>query len=702
MMATTPVSRTTQGTILGTFQYMAPEQIEGVAADTRTDIFSFGCVVYEMLAGKKAFEGKTQASLIGAILEREPAPLRSMQQSAPPALDHAVKRCLLKDPDKRWQTMTDLREELAWIESGATAPDAEAVPVRRRRGERLAWAGAVCGAAILAALIATRWTVAPADTSAFRFTISPPTQAPEAWNISLVSPDGRHVIFGGAFILGIGNQLWVRSLDSAEAHALPGTAGANAPFWSPDSRTIAFSIQGKLKKVDVAAGAAPAATICDAPNQVSGAWSGDGTILFTSADGGLARVPAAGGQPEPVTTPDRAHGETSHRSPSFLPDGRHFLYFVQALKAVFVGSIDSHDAVRLIEADSAAQYAAPGYLLFMRGGTLLAQPFDAGHRRLSGDPVAIADKVGARASFSVSQNGVLVYRTSTTAVTQLAWFDRAGRPLGTLAEPAGYREFVLTRDGAAVAVERIDPEGGKRGVWQIDVARGIGTRLTLSPDNDENMVWSPDGRQLVFTSDGSEGAGLFHKSLGGGAVTTLLKSAERKWPEDWSSDGRYIVSVSVTHRQLEILPMFGDRKPFVFLDTPSFKDEPQFSPDVRWMAYLSDESGRYEVYVERFPQGGDRVRVSSEGGGQPKWRRDGNELFYLGLDGTLMSVEMRDGQPAGLPSSVFRTRINVQPLIHQYAVTPDGSRFLMIVPPADATTVSPFTVVVNWPGLVKK
>lgn len=315
----------------------------------------------------------------------------------------------------------------------------------------------------------------------------------------------------------------------------------------------------------------------------------------------------------------------------------------------------------------------------------------------------IADHVttpGARMLFSASDNGVLIYRMSTAAVTQLAWFDRSGKPLGTMGESATYREFVLSRAGDQVIAERVDARSGKRGIWQIDVARGISTRITPGSDNEENMIVSPDGTALVYASDGKDGPGIFHRSLAGGAVTSLLQTAERQWPEDWSIDGRYIVSVNGTHRRLEILPTFGDRKPFVFLDTPAFKDEPQFSPDLQWLAYVADESGRFEIYVERFPQSGDRLRLSSEGGGQPQWRRDGKELFYLAFDGTLTAVAMRNGRPIGLPSPLFHTRINVQPLIHQYAVTSDGQRFLMITPVGETT--SPFHVLINWTaGLTK-
>ena len=325
----------------------------------------------------------------------------------------------------------------------------------------------------------------------------------------------------------------------------------------------------------------------------------------------------------------------------------------------------------LPDADGPALHAAPGFLLFVRAGVLLAQRFDASRLRSIGGPQPIAERLGQRPTFSVSQNGVLIYRTSAIATTQFAWFDRTGKPLATMGDPAIWREFVLSRDGTQVAAERVDLDSGKRSLWQIDVSRGISTRLTDSADNDENMVWSPDARELVFTSDGKEGVGLFHKAIAGGEVTTLLKSAERQWPEDWSSDGRCVVSVSVTHRRLEIMPMFGDRQPFVFIDTPGFKDEPQFSPDVRWMAYLSEESGRYEIYVERFSPGrrqNTNLIRRAAGAAEVARRRPGAVLPGARRDPDVGRHARRHADRRA--GTVFPSRIHVRALIHQWQWRP--------------------------------
>ncbi|MDO8677104.1 MAG: protein kinase [Acidobacteriota bacterium] len=711
---TLSIHATAAGVILGTAAYMSPEQARGRFVDKRSDIWSLGCVLFEMLTGRRPFAGDDATDTIVAVVSKDPD-WSTLPRAVPAGIHRVLRRSLEKDPKRRLDSAATVRIEIDDAQSAfsssagvANAADARSGWHLRAGGstsrtrERIAWLAAVCALGAAAIVLALRTTPLSSDAPPVHFTIAPPTHSPEAWNASVVSPDGRRVLFGGAFILGTGNQLWVRSLDTLEARPLAGTTGVNTAFWSPDGRTIAFFDQGKLKKLDVVS-AAPPLTICDAPNASGGTWNRDGVILFTTGDGALARVAASGGQPEPVVALDRSRGHTAYRSPWFLPDGTHFIYFAQPENAEYVGALQSSDQARLIEADSPAQYAPPGYLVFGRGGALLAQPFDAARRRIVSEPVMIADHVttpGARMLFSVSDNDVLIYRTSTAAVTQLAWFDRTGKPLGTMGESATYREFVLSRAGDQVIAERVDAQSGKRGIWQIDVARGISTRLTPSSDNEENMIVSPDGTALVYASDGKDGLGIFHKLLAGGAVTTLLQSAERKWPEDWSSDGRYIVSVNATHRRLEILPMFGDRKPFVFLDAPAFKDEPQFSPDVQWLAYVADESGRYEIYVERFPQAGDKLRLSSEGGGQPQWRRDGKELFYLALDGTLTAVAMRNGRPIGVPSPLFHTRINVQPLIHQYAVTADGQRFLMITPVGETT--SPFHVLINWTAGLKR
>ncbi len=697
---TLSIHATQAGIILGTAAYMSPEQARGKAVDRRADIWAFGVVLFEMLTGQRAFAGDTVTDVVAAVVTRDPT-WTLLPADTPVAIGTLVRRCLMKAPEKRLPHIGIARLEIdEAMESPATAVGTTAPAiVKRRAAERVAWLAAVCGIGIAAAIATTKFAAPRSDAPLMRFALPAPTNTAEAWVGGGISPDGRQVVFSATPIAGASNELRVRALDSSEARMLAGTGGAASPFWSADSRSVGFFAQGKLKRMDVTG--APPITICDAPNAAGATWNRDGVILFAAA-GGLWRVPASGGQSSAVTHIDRARGETSHRSPSFLPDGSHFLYSAQPQNAIYVGSLQGGEPVRVVDADSSAVYAEPGFLLFVKGKTLVAQAFDAARGRIDGDPRPIAERVdGGRGAFSVSKTGVLIYRTASVVATQLSWFDRSGKPLGPMGDTAQHREFVLSADDRQVADERVDPQLGTRAIWQIDVARGVSTRVTDGSGSEDNMAWSPDARQLVFTADGKDGPGLYQRSLSGGDVTTLLKSAERTWPEDWSSDGRYIVYLPADHHHLGILPLFGDRKPFTFLELPSLTDEPQFSPDVHWMAYMSDESGRFEVYVQRFPERGDKVRVSTDGGSQPKWRRDGRELFYLRLDGTLMAVEMRGGTPTAVPRELLQTRINVQPLIHQYAVTRDGQRFLMITPVGNVDP-TPFTVLVNWLAVLQK
>jgi len=713
---------TVQGTILGTMQYMAPEQLEGKVdeLDGRTDIFAFGAVMYEMATGRKAFQGKSSASLIGAIMSSEPPPISSLQPMTPPSLDHVVKRCLVKEPDERCQSAKDLTDELKWIaECGSQAGMPAPVVAHRRTRERLAWAAAAVFF-FVSTVALSLWVVSlrrpPAEPQAVRFSVGPPERARFSPNPGFltVSPDGSKLAFEATDSAGKA-QLWIRPLDSEAAQPLPGTENPGQHFWSPDNRFLVFSTtDGKLKKIAVSGG--PAQTLADAP-QATGAgsaanatWNREGVVLFTK-DNTIHRVSAAGGAVSPVTTLDSSRQENGHYWPHFLPDGNHFLYFARSTdpenNAIYAASLNSPEKELLLKTMSNVAYVPPGYLIFNREGTLMAQQFDVGRMGLSGDAVPIAEDVDfnsatGRTGFSVSGNGVLAYRTGGVQNVQLTWTDRAGRKLGPVGELGGHRQIGLSPDEKRVVVERRDPQTRGYDLWLLELSRGIFSRLTSDPGSEVDPVWSPDGRQIVSLSDRKGKRDLYRLDLSSGQEELLLESGELNYPDDWSRDGQFVVYHSLAGGAgIWLLPVFGDRKPKLILGTPFRKDEAQISPDGRWLAYMSDESGSWEVYVQPLQAPGEKLRLSTNGGGQPRWRKDGRELFYLAFDGTMMAVPITAGATLspGIPESLFQTGITVNPVLDQFAVTGDGQRFLLAVPLEFAP---PITVVLNWTALLKK
>jgi Tol biopolymer transport system component len=733
VVSTTPPNLTGQGMILGTFQYMAPEQIEGQEADARTDIFAFGVVVYEMLTGRKAFEGKSQASLLGAILERDPPPISASQPLTPPALERIVMKCLAKDPDKRWQTASDLTSELKWAaEAGSQAGVAAPIVSRRKSRERVAWIiASACFLALVAALVLGRFETLDrraADTQTYRLSIV----LPDGVRLSgfpagrfALSPDGRRLAFVAEDRTGK-TMLWVRALDSVVAQALAGTDGASVPFWSPDSRFVAFLAQNKLKKIDASGG--PTVTLCDASSYGTGAWNRDGVILFTPRGGApLYRVSASGGTPIQVTTLDATFGDTQHWYPFFLPDGRHFLYFALGSKtggdidprAVYVGSLDSKEPAKLLlQGGSNAKYAQ-GRVMFFRGRTLMAQPFDVTHLELRGDAVPLAEQVqtpgagdtGTAGAFSVSDSGAIAYQTGLEVVrSQLAWFDRAGKQSALLGDQADYIDVALSPDGQRAAVSVLDPARGTRDLWLYDVRRGVRTRFTADPADEISPIWSPDGSRIIFASGRKGGIDVYQKpTTGAGREEALLEGGLGKFPESWSRDGRSLLYVlgsgTMRRSDLLVLPLVGDGKPFPFLDTPFVESQGQFSPNGRWIAYMSNESGQFDVYVAPFPGPGSRSRVSPEGGVFPRWRHDGKELFYLSPNNTLNAVGVNgEGSSfvVGAGRSLFP--LHLRPMVRldsfPYDVSPDGQRFLMNTF-VEETTSTAITLVVNWTAGLK-
>jgi Tol biopolymer transport system component len=697
-----PRSLTQQGTILGTFQYMAPEQLEGKESDARSDIFSFGTVIYEMATGRKAFEGKSHAALISAILKDEPAPVSSIAPMTPPALDRVVKTCLAKDPEDRFQTAHDIKLQLQWIAEGGSQVGLPApVAHRRKSRERLAWglaAAAALAAAILGAGFVRR---APARPHLVRFDIANPAGI-TAIDAPRISPDGRHLAFNATDLSGK-TRVWVRALNALVAQPLAGTEGTTRPFWSPDSRFLGFFAEGKLKKVEVSGG--PAQKICDAPSGADGSWSSEGVILFDGrSTDPIHRVSAAGGTPVVAVKPEASRKETTVGWPEFLPDGRHFLYMATGEKpednTYRIGSLDSGESKLLAPAQTLVTYAPPGYLLFVRDKTLVAQPFDAKALKTTGEPIPLAEHVGTDAvglaRFSVAGDGTLVYRTGESG-DRFLWVDRSGKEGETVGDPGEYHNPSLSPGGDRLAFNLADPRSGKTDIWVRDLKRGVSSRLTFGAGGAFAPLWSPDGRLIAFR----QGQDLFEKAADGqGEEKLLFKSDEAKTACDWTRDGRYIAFQSrgkETNWDIWVLPTFGDHKPIAFLKTQFAEVLPVFSPDGRYLAYQSNESGRNEVYVQSFPGPGGKWQISTSGGVEPRWRADGKELYYRAPDQMLMAVEVQAGSvfAAGVPQPLFLGRFDVATVRNRYLPTADGRRFLTVAP-LGRDAMTPTTVVLNW------
>ncbi len=707
-MPTRSLGLTVAGTILGTIQYMAPEQIEGKESDGRGDIFAFGAILYEMATGQKAFQGASPASVMAAILRAEPPPLTTLEPMSPPALDHLVRSCLVKDPNARRQNAHDLMLELKWIAEGGSQAGIPAPVVAERRGRERRWKAATAALTLVstAAIAALVWVggwlrTPPPEVGPVRFLVP----LPEGTNLgpapalpqAAISPDGRQLAFAAVDTSGK-SSLWVRPLNSVSAQRLDRTDGAGVPFWSPDSQFIAFFADGRLKKVPVSGGAPQ--TLCEAKSFEGGTWSRDGTILFSP--GGtepLYRVAAAGGVATPATQLDKGQGEVAHRWPQFLPDGRRFQYLALSQQAgksgIYVQSLNSAGRTRVLDTVIRAAYSPTGHLLFVREGTLMAQQVD-GKLAQTGEPVRVAEEVtaaGGRGAFSVSDNGVLVYRSGRGLVsTYLTWYSRDGKRLGAVGEAAPYRQFQLSPDEKRVVFERVE---GTSDLWLIELGSGIFSRLTFDPGSEVDAVWSPDSRRIVFLRNWGGKPELAELTLGSGEPKKVLEEGVG-YPEDWTPDGRHALYVNASGKSLFRFPLEGERKPEVLLETPFDKDEFRLSPDGRWIAYNSLESGRWEVYAASYPSFSGKRQVSSAGGCQARWRKDGKELFYLALDGKLMAVPVTAGAAleAGVPKPLFQTTVSLNPTWDQYAVTGDGQRFLLNENPK--TTAEQINVVIDW------
>lgn len=695
---------TEKGTILGTISYMAPEQLEGKVTDTRSDIFAFGGVLYEMATGRRAFAGGNQASIIAAILDRDPAPVSSVRSALPASLDHIVQKCLAKDPENRWQHAADLRDELKWI---AQQSSQERLPVQvDRRWRNTAFVSAGLASILLAMLLglaSVHFRERQPGQSRVVFTV--PRRVISGFpllNMPVISPDGTRLVFvatseDGKWVL------WSRALESLGAQPLAGTeirTGSPHPFWSPDGRFIGFFSDGKLKTI-AASGGAPQ-TLADAPDAWGGSWGPDGTIIFAPKTGPLYRVSAAGEPATPLRELDASRRELTQLWPHFLPDGKHYLYVARSADAdktgIYLGAVGTEESRLLVRGESNVVYSPPGYLIFVRDGTLLAQGFDLGSLQLENGAFPLPRHGGESAPaqgtdfglFSVSLNGILAYAGGGYVEVQPTLYDRSGKVLGAIGEPAEYGTVTLSPDDKRVALERTGAAGG---VTLLDVATGIATRLTFN-GFDSDPIWSPDGRELVINDYRSNS--LHRRVVGTNEDEPLLpNSGESYYGSEWLHDGASILLINNGGRSLYRLPLSGSRKPELLFQTPFAKDQFHVSPDGRWIAFNSRESGRWEVYVASFPSFADKRPVSLGGGCQPLWRKDGKELFYLDLRGKLMAVPTTTGATfdAGVPTSLFQAPINLNPITDQYAVTRDGQRFIF---PALGASEMPITVVVNW------
>ena len=694
---------TERGTILGTFQYMAPEQLEGGDADSRSDIFAFGAVLYEMATGRKAFTGKSQASLISSIMREEPAPISSIAPMVPPALNRVVRTCLAKDPEDRFQTAHDVKLQLEWVQEGGSEAGLPApVVARRKNREKLAWAVAAVAIAAALGLGFGFWKRTPPPKRTMRFDVDVPSEV-TALDAPKISPDGRILAFDATDATGK-HRIWIRPLNALQAHALAGTEGTKRPFWSPDSKYLAFIADGKLMKVDVAGG--PPQKICDAPSASDGTWAPDGMILFDgSATDPIQRVPATGGVPTVMVKPDPSRSEIEIGWPEVLPDGKHFLYMAltsnRSDSMYRIAALDGKENRPFAPAQSMVTYVEPGYLLFLRERTLVAQPFDAKALKTTGEPIPLAEKVGSDSvglgRFSVSREGTLAYRTGDTS-DRMVWVDRNGKELDTIGDPAQYHDPVLSQDGKRLVYDLIDPRSGKYDIWVRDLARNVSSRFSFSDGNAYVPVWSPDGTRIAYTVDSDM---VVKAADGQGAETPLgEKSAERKLASDWSRDGKYIafsVQAKDTNWDIWILPTFGDRKPYPFLKTKFAELWPAFSPDGRYIAYQSNESGRTEVYVQSFPGPGGKWQISAEGGFDAHWSADGKELFFRSADQKLMAVPVTSGATfeAGTPKALFAVQLDAGTSRNRFMPAASGDRFLLVATPA-RNSMAPTTVVLNW------
>jgi Tol biopolymer transport system component len=693
---------------------MSPEQVEGKEVDGRSEIFSLGAVLYEMLTGKRAFEGKSHLSVASAILEKDPEPISVTKPMTPPALERCIRRCLAKEPERRWQNAADLASELLWIaETGSQAGEGGRVPAARRTWERAGWWLAAAISVFFIGGGAAWWQASNRRPRPMYFH----TPVPFAANDLALSPDGRTLAMVAYSAQVNDYALWTYEVGGRQISLLHGTQGPTFPFWSPDGKFIGFFADGKLKKVDVSGGQVQ--VLCDASNGRGGTWNRDGVIVFNpDANGGLFRVSSSGGSPVEMTKLDTSRFETSHRWPVFLPEGKHFLYlganFAGQLEknAIFLGSLDSQERRLLVSTSANAAYAEPGYLLYLRDNkTLVAQPFDPRRYVLSGEPHTLSDEVlyfptVGRAVFSVSSGEVLVTQTGKGAsLSQLTWFDRGGKPTGGVGIPETYNNVRLSPDGRRIAESQTDPGVRNTDIWILEPARGATTRLTFDPSFHQTPIWSPDGKQILFSWSRKLGNQLYLKNAdGSGSEEEVAEpGAMSANPWDWSRDAKYVLFRKGNELWYLSWP---ERVAKPLLQAKWTVQDAQFSPDGRWIAYTSNETGSWEIYVSPFLSANGKWQVSRGGGQEPRWRQDGKELFYLSREGKMMAVAVKTGASfePGSPLALFQTHRR-QPVsmldVFSYDVSGDGQKFLIITK-MDEANAAPLSIILNWASEMEK
>ncbi len=714
-----PPSVTGQRKVAGTFPYMSPEQVRGLPLDPRSDIFSLGAVLYEMVTGERAFTGESELSIASAVLEKEPAPIAAAAPRTPTALDHLISRCLAKNPDERWQTARDVAIELGWIgERKDQSFSIERGPATHKR-LWLLWlsGGMLLGAGLLAGVLAWRSHNETEQENYFFAAM------PLALHDVAMAPNGHTVVAVGFSESAKTNDLWFYDVGSKEPRELKETKGASFPFWSPDGKAVAFFADGKLKRLETEGG--PVQVICDAPSPRGGTWNKDGVIVFNPnghLSGGLYRVSAAGGTPTRVTTPDASHGVNSHRWPMFLPDGEHFLYLAAHVSGkpapggIFVAALDSGESKLLTVATGNPMYAAPGYLLFCRDKTLYAQRFDAGTQALSGEAVPLLNDVLYlpriwHNDYAASNTGALVAETgSAVTLSRLVWRDRKGNELGSVGKPDVYGNVTLAPNGRAVAFDKTDVENHNTDVWTYDFDRDSLKRLTFDPAINADPVWSPDGKRIMFASSRSGLFRLYLKNVDGSEDEKLLPMASSddsdEYPTSWSPDIRNFLYERDGEGPSLWVGELPEMKTHVLLKGPENRKNGEFSPDGKWMAYTSNEGGKWEIYVTSFPGLQGKWQLSNNGGTQPRWRGDGKELFYLAADGKMMASPVTTGEhfDAGTPLPLFQANARQEVAgseLVMYDVTQNGERFL-INTQMEKPERQAMMVVLDWSAVLDK
>jgi Tol biopolymer transport system component/tRNA A-37 threonylcarbamoyl transferase component Bud32 len=709
---------TAQGTILGTFQYMAPEQLDGKDADARSDIFAFGAVLYEMLTGRRAFEAESQASLIASIIKEDPRPVSTLMPMAPRSLDRLVRRCMDKQPDERWQSIRDVGHELRWTIQNPEQPTAaDAAAERTTRVAWLPWAVATA-AVILTALFAIRGLgPEPEPASATRVMIAVPGATrfgDEGTAPPIISPDGKIVVFGVMDDNG-NDRLWQRSLDNFNARPIEGTDNAQYPFWSPDSRHVGFFADDKLNRVEVATGRVQ--TVTESSFARGGSWSADGMILFVpTSNSGVRVVEASGGTARQLTQPDPDVPDGSHRWPEFLPDGQHYLFVswtndLEARKThggIYLAALDGEEAPRRILADASRVAYVPGFLLVMRGDNLIAVPFDALRHEVTGEAIVVAsnvvfDKATGYAMFSASLQGSLVYSGGAAVLpARLNWYDRGGGGSSAVGEPAPYSRLRLSPDSRFAVAGIVDPARANEEIWIVDLGRGVRTRLASGPWYHEYPVWSPKGDRVMYGSQERGGLDFFVSAAdGSGGKSPVFVDGTDKALWDWSRDGKSLaytpIGDAASNRQIWIFSLENEEGQPLLTGNANYS-RARFSPDTRWIAYVSDESGQSEIFVQGIgAEGGNRAggrwQVSTAGGMACHWRDDGRELIYTDLDGRFMAVPV-DARPGGLVLGAPQELFEINDRIVAADITGDHQRFLIAT--QDESVREPLYMVLNW------